>query len=399
MKPNPTTSPPQILIVDDTPTNIDVLLEYLSEMGFNLSIAKSGERALEICQYNIPDLILLDVMMPGIDGFETCRRLKAETSTKNVPIIFMTALAETDDKVKGFKAGGVDYITKPIQQEELLARVTTHLQLQDLTNRLEQKVEERTAALNQAYQQLERWDRIKLDFLRVMSHEFRTPINIISGNIELLQLRRPDLVEDEALKDIFDTIQDGNQWLVENLTSILDVTIVQNELTSLTKTTVNLAALIKEICRGFEVPLAKRHQNLKQVNLTTLASIDGDRKLLRKLFYHLIINAIKYTPDGGQIRISGKMYHPPNEPPMVEIVISDTGVGLDPNNLELIFEEFYRAEPMVTYSSGKTKFKGGGPGFGLAIAKGVVMAHGGQIWAESEGASFGSNFYVRLPIN
>ncbi len=128
-----------ILLVDDNVTNLNVLLEYLTTAGFKLLIAPNGEQALKQIEYIHPDLILLDVMMPGIDGFETCRRLKQQETTRQIPVIFMTALIETVDKLKGFALGGVDYITKPLQAEEVLARVETHLKLRNLQKSLEEK--------------------------------------------------------------------------------------------------------------------------------------------------------------------------------------------------------------------------------------------------------------------
>ncbi len=131
--------PPSILLVDDTPTNLKILVEYFSDGGYDISVATSGEAALKQIEANLPDLILLDVMMPGIDGFETCRRIKANPVTKDVPVIFMTALTETSDKVKGFEAGAVDYVTKPLHQEEVRARVNTHLTLRRMHQELEEK--------------------------------------------------------------------------------------------------------------------------------------------------------------------------------------------------------------------------------------------------------------------
>ncbi len=122
-----------ILIVDDTPTNLGVVADYLESCGFEIMMAQSGEKALKRVRYIRPDIILLDVMMPGMDGFETCRRLKADEASQDIPVIFMTALVNTEDKVKGFKVGAVDYVIKPLQQEEVLARITTHLQIRNLT--------------------------------------------------------------------------------------------------------------------------------------------------------------------------------------------------------------------------------------------------------------------------
>jgi len=152
-----------ILIVDDTPANVALLLDQLSQHGFKILVAEDGESAIEQVKYARPDLILLDVLMPGIDGFETCRRLKAEQDIKDIPVIFMTALSETTDKVKGFKTGAVDYVTKPFQYEEVLARVTTHLtirklqkELQEANEKLEQRVAERTGELKAALEEVEK---------------------------------------------------------------------------------------------------------------------------------------------------------------------------------------------------------------------------------------------------
>ncbi len=154
---NESTSQPQtILIVDDNPTNLGVIADYLETYGFKVLMARCGETGLEKAQFARPDLILLDVMLPGIDGFEVCRRLKATETTKDIPVIFMTVLTETEPKLKGFQVGAVDYITKPFQQAEVLARVATHLRLRELTEQLEQKVQARTRELAVAYQQLQR---------------------------------------------------------------------------------------------------------------------------------------------------------------------------------------------------------------------------------------------------
>ncbi|MBI5563478.1 MAG: response regulator [Chloroflexi bacterium] len=128
-----------ILIVDDTPINLGVVVNYLESYGFGIRIARSGETALKRVKYNRPDIILLDILMPGMDGFETCRQLKSLEATKDIPVIFMTSLTSVEDKVKGFEAGAVDYVTKPLHQEEVLARVRTHLRLQDLTLSLQEK--------------------------------------------------------------------------------------------------------------------------------------------------------------------------------------------------------------------------------------------------------------------
>ncbi|MBZ8182162.1 hybrid sensor histidine kinase/response regulator [Oscillatoria salina] len=181
-----------ILIVDDTPANLEILSDTLAEANFQVAVALDGESALEQVKYKPPDLILLDVMMPGMDGFETCTQLKADPTTREIPVIFMTALSETSNKVKGLSLGAVDYITKPFQQEEVLARVNVHLQLYNLTRTLEQKVAERTAELSLALKklqdtQLQLVQKEKTSLLGQLvtgiAYEIKNPINFIHGNL------------------------------------------------------------------------------------------------------------------------------------------------------------------------------------------------------------------------
>lgn len=166
---------PIVLIIDDNPTNLSVMANYLEEYGFEAILARDGEDGIETAQHMRPDLILLDVMMPGIDGFETCRRLKTIPEIQEIPVIFMTALSETEDKVRGFEAGAVDYVTKPLQPAEVLARVTTHLRLRELTNRLAQ-----------ANTQLVKLNADKDKFFSIVAHDLRGPFMPLMTSSQLL---------------------------------------------------------------------------------------------------------------------------------------------------------------------------------------------------------------------
>jgi signal transduction histidine kinase len=275
----------------------------------------------------------------------------------------------------------------------------THLRLRVLTRHLEQLVQERTQLLNQAYHKLERLDKAKTDFINVMSHELRTPLNLVYGYAQILQETSSVLVDEEA-SNITEGILRGAKRMIEVINHVFDATEVDSNLLRLKKHELSLAAVIKDVCAFFETVWAERHLELELENLSDLPIIQADNNLIYKAFYHLIVNAIKYTPDGGKIIITGQCLS--SEPPIVEIRIKDSGIGIDPEQLELIFEKFYQTGRVDLHSSGKSSYKGGGPGLGLAIVKGIIVAHGGRVWAESGGYNeqqfLGSVFYVQLPM-
>ncbi len=282
-----------------------------------------------------------------------------------------------------------------LENAELYGRITK------LNEELEERVEERTKELNKAYHNLERFNKTKTDFITVSAHELRTPLTVISGYAQILGVS-PTLKRDPTLMPMVDGILSGMQQLYEIVNSMLDVAKIDNQTLQMRREQTILDTVIQKVCAKFKDALVERKLNLRKVNLEKLPAIQADSQLLAKVFSNLISNAIKYTPDGGSITISGQMATEQNGSSMVEIVISDTGIGIDVANIEMIFEKFYQTGDMALHSSGRTKFKGGGPGLGLAIVKGIILAHGGKIWAESPGHDEaqcpGSRFYVHLPI-
>ncbi len=392
----------KILIVDDNPINLRILADYLEAFSYRVLVARDGRSGIEKAQYAQPDLILLDVMMPDIDGFETCRFLKADETTRAIPVIFMTALSETESKVEGFEAGAVDYVTKPLQQREVLARIRTHLQLRELTENLEQLVEQRTDELETAYRHLSRLDKAKSDFISIMSHELRTPLAVIDGYTQLLQ-DNTAVTNDEEAQFLVGNILTGTQRMLRTMNDIFDVTRIDNDFLRPYREPLVMQDVLDEVYIKVTPALQKRKLSLVRTGIESLPRIQADKVLLPKLFHHLIVNAIKYTPDGGQIRVVGQFRElPDSAAPIVEIVVEDNGIGIEPQHLELIFEKFYQTGQVNFHSSGTSTFKGGGPGLGLAIARGIVQGHGGRIWAESEGYDEetypGSRFFVWLPV-
>jgi signal transduction histidine kinase len=274
------------------------------------------------------------------------------------------------------------------------------LQTQQFNRQLEQKVQERTQELRQAYAQLEQMDKTKSDFITIASHELRTPLTILNAHNQILLIDETIQADESLLKRV-NGIQNGARRMEEVVEAMLDVAKIDSQALTLQLTTLNLPILIRMVAQRFRVALEQRTLTLDIAPMRDLPDIEADPEALEKVFYHLIINAIKYTPDGGRIRIDGRFLDKPK--PVVEIVVADEGIGIAPDVQDLIFEKFYQTGEVMLHSSGKTTFKGGGSGLGLAIVKGIVGAHNGRIWVESQGydekACPGSTFHLVLPVN
>ncbi|MCB0034342.1 MAG: GAF domain-containing sensor histidine kinase, partial [Anaerolineales bacterium] len=268
---------------------------------------------------------------------------------------------------------------------------------------LEDTVEERTAELADAYNKLEKLDRNKSDFIEVVAHELRTPLSLIMGYGSLLRTE-PELLNNEMYKVQLDGIHTGAKRMLEIINTMLDIIKIDNHSLQFIFEIMSLTAVFSKLQEQLIEILGDRHLTLILQNLDVLPDIQGDSEALEKLFYNLLINAIKFTPDGGHITVEGKVLgETDDELQAIEIIITDTGIGIDPEFHELIFTKFYQTGNVTLHSSGKAKFKGGGPGLGLAIARGIVEGHHGQIWVESEGYDEehlpGSAFHTVLLVN
>jgi len=263
----------------------------------------------------------------------------------------------------------------------------------EMTARLEQ----RTLELEQKNQILRNIDKTKTNFIQISAHELRTPLTLIMGYSQMLE---QDAKNNPELMALAQGILEGSERMTTIVESMLDVSRIDSNTLFLRKTGLRLDLLIRKVNKGFEKAFEERDIKMTTDGLDELPLIPADPDLLQKVFYHIIMNAIKFTPDGGSITVSGK-YLNGSEPPQVEIAIHDTGIGIEPALQGLVFEKFNQSGDVLLHSSGRTKFKGGGPGLGLAIARGIVEAHGGQIRVESPGYNEqtcpGSTFFVSLP--
>jgi signal transduction histidine kinase len=263
-----------------------------------------------------------------------------------------------------------------------------------MTSRLQQ----RTNELEKMNETLQKIDKTKTNFIQISAHELRTPLTLIMGYSQMLE---QDTKNNAQLRKLAEGILEGSERMTAVVDSMLDVSRIDSNALFLRKTSLQINLLIKKVQKGFSEALKDRKIKFDTNGLDDLPLIPADPDLLQKVFYHLVMNAIKFTPDGGSITISGQ-YLNGDVPPKVEITVKDTGIGINPASKDVIFEKFNQTGEVLLHSSGKTKFKGGGPGLGLAIARGIVEAHGGRIWVESLGYNEetlpGSKFFVSLPV-
>ncbi|HLO50742.1 MAG TPA: response regulator [Kamptonema sp.] len=412
-----------ILIVDDTPTNLDVISETLSEVGYEVAIAISGERALQQVERISPDLILLDVMMPGIDGFETCKRLKSNPNTCDIPIIFMTAMGDTDYKVKGFELGAVDYITKPFQAQEVLMRVRTHLRLSLLTQNLEKQVAHKTAALQASQLQIIQSEKLSTlgNLVAGIAHEINNPIGFIGSNIQPALDYITDIF---GLLDLYQKKYPQPDIEIQNEIETIDLDYIREDLTKLVASMQEGVKRIKDISTSLrtfsradsDLPVAcdihegidstimilkhrlKANENRPEIvvikDYGNLPQVECYAGQLNQVFMNLLSNAIDAVEDSNEGRKYGEIDNQitiktefSDDPKQVIIKIKDNGIGMSVEVQEKIFEHLFT-----------TKSVGQGTGLGLAIANQIVVEkHHGQITVNSV-PSEGTVFSIIIPV-
>lgn len=272
--------------------------------------------------------------------------------------------------------------------------------LADTFDGMTENLQLRTRQLEDTNQLLEQMDRTKMRFIQVAAHELRTPLTIVRGYAQLTKLKTAGI---EDVAQLTTGILDGAIRMAEIIDSMLDVSRIDSNLLEVMPSKAEIGPVIEKVEDVFRSSLKERELCFNTEGLADLPIIHADQDLLYKVFYHLIGNAIKYTPDGGSITVTGLIIDDASTGSEIEITVKDTGIGIDPRHHELVFERFYQTGEVHLHSSGKTKFKGGGPGLGLAIARGIVNAHRGRIWIKSPGHSEqlcpGTTIYVRLPLN
>ena len=249
---------------------------------------------------------------------------------------------------------------------------------------------------------LRQLDRNKLEFIQVAAHELRTPLTVLNGYVNVLR-SMSDISANASADEVIQGILKGTDRIYEVVNLMLDVTRIGNEALKIAVVPVPLKRIIDDLIHGFDKATAERRIKIFPQHAEGVPNINGDPALIQKALYQLIVNAIKYSPDGSTILVTTRPVVMNDKSPGVEVAVRDRGIGLDAEHHDLVFEKFYQVGSVALHSSGKTSFKGGGPGLGLAIVRGVAHAHGGKVWVESAGhdeVNFtGSTFYLQLPID
>ena len=359
-----------ILIVDDIPDNVDTLADFLNNVGFEILVARNGERAIKKAEYAIPDLILLDIMMPKMDGFKACEILKSKANTKEIPIIFMSALTDTVDKIKGFELGAADYITKPFQQEEILARVNTHIKLY----LLQKKLQNYTIELEQRNQQLDA-------FPRTVAHDLKNPLNTIIGySDELIEICIEDNLLDDELQSQLGLVAKAGHKMEEIINSLLLFAKTSKD-EDVDKHPLDMTKIINQVQE--RLIYAINGCNAKITIPDKFPAIVSYGPWVEEIWANYISNGLKYGGYPPELELG---YDTDDD--MVQFWVKDNGQGLSTEAQAKLFIPFTRLH---------TDIHAEGHGLGLSIIQQIAERLGGKVGVESE-VGKGSTFYFTLPI-
>jgi len=389
----PSQARPVVLAIDDTPANLMVLASALSK-EFSFQLASSGTQGLELARSVRPSLVMLDIMMPGMDGYETCSLFKADANLCHIPIIFVTALSETDAEIKGLELGAADYLCKPINVaiarqriRNLIEREALRQEVSAHRDRLEEMVAARTVELVRAREAAEAASQAKSIFLGNMSHEFRTPLGIMLGMNYLLQKQ----LDDQKLKDKCNKIAQAGVRLQGLIQNVLDVTRIHWCDVSLSSEAFSPEALLSLVIERMRLQAQVKLLDLTPIvdpqlpNLLTGASLT-----IKHILELLVANAIKFS-NNGAIQIRAELETPTEATQWVRFSVADHGIGIGPEQIERIFGLFTQVDESNTRTHG-------GLGVGLYLCAQLTKALGGEIGVDSE-LGHGSLFWIRFPLH
>jgi two-component system sensor histidine kinase/response regulator len=343
------------------------LLEaYLIPEKYEVMTAFDGVEALERVAEKAPDIVLLDVMMPRMNGYEVCKTLKGDEKTRFIPIVMVTALKELDDKIQSIEAGADDFLTKPFNKLELLTRIKSLIRVKRLHDDLEK-----------SYTELKELERTKENLTQMIIHDLKNPLTGVKANLEIVGME-----ELKETQECLDAAQRSCDLLFNMIQDLLDISKMEEGQLNLNLETLNILEILNTVAKEFEHPARAEDKEIVVAAPEDLPQVPGDRNLLYRTLSNLLINAIKHTTRRGTITVRGEL-----ENDSIRVQVEDTGQGIPPEYLETIFEKFGQVESRQR----------SGTGLGLTFCKMAIESHGGKIWVESEEGK-GSNFIFTLPL-
>ncbi len=358
--------PATVLVVDDNPSNLELLEAHLKADGYKAVSAINGQEALERVAEKPPDLVLLDVMMPGMSGYEVCKCLKGDDKTRFIPVVMITALKDLEDKIKGIEAGADDFLTKPFNKQELLTRVRSLLKIKRLHDELQK-----------SYLDLQELQRTKESLTQMIVHDLKNPLTGIMANLEIVAME-----ERLEARECLDAAQRSCSLLFNMIQDLLDISRSEEGKLTLNSATWNVSEIILPNVQVAETLAMLEDKSIAVSIPEGTPSAVGDRSLLHRVVANLLNNAIKHTGRGGNIIVGVEG----GEKGFLQVYIEDTGRGIPPELRENIFEKFVQLE------TGRRV----GVGLGLTFCKMVTEAHGGRIWVEDREKK-GNRFVFTLP--
>jgi len=371
------TSAGDVLVVDDTPANLQLLSGMLKERGYQVRPVPNGALALRAAESQTPDAILLDVTMPDMDGYEVCRRLKQNPQLRDVPVLFISALSEPLDKVRAFQVGGVDYVTKPFQIDEVQARIDTHVRLR----RMRLELEEKNRTIAASYEQLRELEQMRDTLSNMIAHDMRSPLSGVLAALHFVVEDCAAVLPPQSARDLKQA-NDSLRVVVRMICDLVDVSRLEASELPIERTRCKLAQLADRAVESLGGHWRERTIQLEGVD--TIAPLSCDAELIRRVLVNLLDNALKFTPAGGTVRLRAR-----EQDGTTRVEVVDDGAGIPAEAHALIFEKFAQAklEPVQRRHAS---------GLGLAFCKLAIEAHGGAIGVISE-PGHGSTFWFTLP--
>jgi K+-sensing histidine kinase KdpD len=370
---------PKILIVDDDERNLRLMDSILKANGYTVLKAYDGEEALGLIAQQRPDLVLLDAMMPKMNGFEVCVRLRQQAETRLLPVIMVTALNALEDKVQALEIGADDFLSKPINRLELLAKMRSVLRAKALHD----QIQTTKAELESKNLELLKVEHLKDSLMQMIVHDLKNPLTGIMGNIELL-MRKGDGFDEEKRRGLLLKSRDSSNHLLKMIMDLLDISKLEENKMDLQWGRFDLSEVIGDHLRELRGLTEVEEKVLVYANEGQRVEVTADRELIRRVIGNLLNNAMKYSPRGAEVRIEVE-----NQPEQTVVAVIDRGEGIPEEYHSKIFEKFAQVD--VKKSGHKAD-----RGLGLTFCKMVIEAHGGRIWLESK-PGVGSRFYFSLP--